>query len=154
MGSTARVLPTTIPIVGDYRGIDRSRSLDRLLTPKSFASGSFRFVPPPAGLRARNGPGGAQALALRSLPKAFRTRQPVVFFAVYLGRGPTKDAPAWAIVYAGVPGQRATGVVKRKEKAGSTVPTTVSRDVVTDLLVIVDDKTGAVVVRSEFAPGS
>ena len=63
--------------------------------------------------------------------------------------GGTEPRAVWIVLFPGVVGKRSTGVVIRKRALDQ--PTTTSRRVVTDVLVVVDDLTGDVVVRSEYA---
>ncbi len=62
--------------------------------------------------------------------------------------GGTEARPVWVVVFIGVVGQRSTGVVERQHVS---TPSTTSRRVVTDVLVVLDDETGEVIVRSEYS---
>ena len=68
-----------------------------------------------------------------------------------VGRGATDGTEArrvWVVVFPAVVGQRSTGVVRR---AHVSTPPTTSRTVVTDVRVVIDDKSGDVIVRSEYS---
>jgi hypothetical protein len=88
-----------------------------------------------------------------------------VFFAEYdapvgawLGQVDSSEIEArsvWFVVLAGVEGKRATGVVRSSSSVprslpSGIVPTTRSLTIVTDLVVVIDDETGEVLVVSEF----
>jgi hypothetical protein len=58
--------------------------------------------------------------------------------------------PAWAAVFRGVERKRASGIPEPR-RPNDSVPPTTSRVVMTDVLVIIDDRSGRVLIRSEFA---
>jgi hypothetical protein len=88
-----------------------------------------------------------------------------VFFAEYdapvgawLGEVDSAETEAravWFVVLAGIEGQRSTGVVRStstvpRSLPSGVIPTTRSLTIVTDLVVVIDDETGEVLVVSEL----
>jgi hypothetical protein len=92
-----------------------------------------------------------------------------LFFAEYdaplgewLGRTDstaTEARKVWFVVFSGIEGTRASGVIRRRspdstlatsQPTTNPVPTTNPLRVLTDLVVVIDDVTGEVLVASEF----
>jgi hypothetical protein len=61
-----------------------------------------------------------------------------------------EQRPVWAVVFRKVERERASGIPESR-RPGVTSPPTTSRKVLTDVLVIIDDRSSRVLVRSEFA---
>jgi hypothetical protein len=143
-------IPTTTEALVDRRGaIRRSRTL---------GLGQLRFEPP-VKERPRSSAGTALALATRSLPSKPKSDRPEAFFALFSATSPTQrdpdgtvrplfdHRPVWVVRFPNVTGKRQSGIVVRKN-----IPTTTSFEVITEIVVIVDDRTGMVVLTSEYLP--
>lgn len=87
---------------------------------------------------------------------------PEVFFALFSASSPAhrqEDGslrpvfdrrPVWVVRFPNVRGKRQSGVIVRRTP--SSVRPTVPLDVVTEVVVIIDDETGKEVLRSEYKP--
>lgn len=127
------------------------------------AGGSLRFEPTGAATKVVRSKSSAIRVAKRELPSGADAPTPEVFFARYLletnervtgGAAMAKRElrNVWVVRFAGVEGRRQSGIVVR-QNLPTTVPiTTIPRIVVTDIVVVIDDETGTVLLRSEFAP--
>lgn len=58
----------------------------------------------------------------------------------------------WVVRFAGVEGRRQSSVVIRQNQPTVVPVTTIPRIVYSDIVVVIDDVTGEVLLRSEFAP--
>ena len=127
------------------------------------ANGSLRFAPPPLSVRPKTTRTKARSVADRAVPASAVGRASDVFFALFSATSPARRSadgrliavfdqrPVWVVRYAGVKGERQTGVIVRR--AGTTVqpPTTITLTVFSDIVVVIDDDTAAEVLRSEYA---
>ena len=102
-------------------------------------------------------------LARKELLPGTTVPTPEVFFAAFvldtterISTGPTKSTrdvrPVWVVRFPRVDGDRKTAVIVRANLPTVVPVTTIARRVSTDVLVVIDDLTGEVVLRSEFAP--
>lgn len=103
--------------------------------------------------------------AKRELPTGTPAPTPEVFFARYAletnervtgGAAQVKRdlRTVWVVRFAGVEGRRQSSVVIRQNLPTVVPVTTIPRIVVSDIVVVIDDVTGDVLLRSEFAPES
>lgn len=101
--------------------------------------------------------------AKRELPTGTLAPTPEVFFARYAletnervtgGTGQAKRdlRTVWVVRFAGVEGRRQSSVVIRQNLPTVVPVTTIPRIVFSDIVVVIDDVTGNVLLRSEFAP--
>lgn len=101
--------------------------------------------------------------AKRELPTGAVATTPEVFFALYAletnervtagGAQPKRDLrTVWVVRFAGVEGRRQSSVVIRRNLPTVVPFTTIPRTVVSDIVVVIDDVTGDVLLSSEFAP--
>ncbi len=101
--------------------------------------------------------------AKRELPLGTLAPTPEVFFASYAletnervagGAGQLKRdlRTVWVVRFAGVEGRRQSSVVIRRNLPTLVPITTIPPTVFSDIVVVVDDVTGEVLLRSEFAP--
>jgi hypothetical protein len=160
---SSTLLPTSLP--ASTVAVPRWR----LATIKSYAEGAL--VARPLDLSAVPNRGRSVVTKQASLTAAARfggTVKPAavdVFFAEYdaplgewLGRTDstaTEAREVWFVVFANVEGKRATNVFRTTTTTlpadtNGVVPTTQSLTVFTDLVVVIDDETGEVLVVSEF----
>ena len=119
--------------------------------------GHLRFEPP-ATERPRSSAKTALSIATKSLRSTPKSDRPEMFFALFSAASPSQrnadgtvsplfdNRPVWVVRFPNVSGRRQSGVVQRKN-----APTTSSPDVVTEIVVIVDDRSGKVVLTSEYA---
>jgi hypothetical protein len=142
------------------------RSDGGIVTAIAFADGAFVFQPPSRTDTPKRRKREVTRLAQSVAPKNARRIVPQVFFATFRLDSPktrTTDGrlvavfdyrPVWVALFEKVEGERAT-VVEIPERAhGSTTTTKVKpkpKVVTTNYLVVVDDRTGDVLIRSEFA---
>lgn len=135
----------------------------RLATARSFAGGSIRFEPALSSIRFVHAKAAMVRLARKELLPGTTVPTPEVFFAAFvletterISTGPTKSTrdirPVWVVRFPRVDGDRKTAVIVRANLPTVVPVTTIARRVSTDVLVVIDDLTGEVVLRSEFAP--
>ena len=132
----------------------------RLLASRTYADGSLAFRPMDPSVRPKRTQAVAIGLARKAAGPATGNSAVTAQYAQYdaavgswLGSsteadGGTEARPVWVVVFLAVVGQRSTGVVERQHVS---TPSTTSRRVVTDVLVVLDDVTGEVIVRSEYS---
>jgi hypothetical protein len=100
--------------------------------------------------------------ARRELDPGTKEPTPEVFFGSYDLRttdrvtganvtGTREAHTVWVVRFAGVDGLRKTGVILRNNLPTAVPVTTIPLSVKTDILVVVDDVTGRVLLRSEYA---
>lgn len=105
----------------------------------------------------------AVRLARKELLPGPSAPTPEVFFAGYtletterISSGPTRSTRdqrnVWVVRFPRIDGERRSGVILRANLPTVVPVTTTPRRVLTDVLVVVDDQTGEVLLRSEFAP--
>jgi hypothetical protein len=133
----------------------------------AIADGAFVFQPPTRTDTPKRRKREIVRVAQSVAPKNARRIVPQVFFATFRLDSPktrTTDGrlvavfdyrPVWVALFEKVEGERAT-VIEIPERAhGSSTTTTKSKPkakvVTTNYLVVVDDRTGDVLIRSEFA---
>ena len=130
---------------------------------RSFAGGALRFDAVPLPGRTARSKTTAIRTARKELPAGTAAPTPEVFFARYTiettERVATGTAPlarqarnVWVVRFPRVRGQRRSAVIVRANLPTIVPVTTIARDVTTDVLVVVDDQSGEVLLRSEFAP--
>ncbi len=144
----------------------------RLASPVSYASGAIKATPVPRSVQPIRRKGAITATATKIAAQQFGgTLRPAdidTFFAEFdapvgewlgkVGSIETEPRAVWFVVFTGMESRRSTGVVVRKrDQAGnsstatsSTPTTTLSLDVTSDVVVVIDDDTGEVLVASEF----
>lgn len=130
------------------------------------AQGSLRFEPPPPTVRPKTGRVRVRSIADRSVTPAAARSLPEVFFGLFSARSPARRLPdgtvqrvfdrrpVWVVHYVRVKGERQSGIVPRRTKAGSlraAPTTTLDLSVFTDIVVVIDDGSAAEVLRSEYA---
>lgn len=129
---------------------------------RTFADGALRFELADRTTKVIRSKASAVRTAKRELPSGTLAPTPEVFFARYAletnervtgGAGqPKLDLRAvWVVRFAGVEGRRQSSVVLRQNLPTLVPVTTIPRVVVSDIIVVVDDVTGDVLLRSEFA---
>ena len=86
-----------------------------------------------------------------------------MFFALFSATSPARRSadgrliavfdqrPVWVVRYAGVKGERQTGVIVRRTGTTVAPTTTITLTVFSDIVVVVDDDTATEVLRSEYA---
>ena len=148
--------PTTISTPTPTRPLVSRRGL--LLQSRTLGLGQLRFEPP-ENERPKTSLGTAVALATRSIRAKVNKVDHEVFFALFSARSPAqrnpdgtstpvfRRRPVWVVRFPSVIGRRQSGVVQRKNS-----PTTTSLEVTTEIVAIVDDRTGKVVLSSEYLP--
>jgi hypothetical protein len=134
----------------------------RLGSPVSYASGAIKAKPLPRSvrpLRLRSAvTSTATKVAANQFGGSLRPADVDVFFAEYdapvgewLGKiesVETEPRSVWFVVFTGMESKRSTGIVRAKDRAVAS--TTLSLDVTSDVVVVIDDDTGEVLVASEF----
>ncbi len=138
---------TTAPIV-NRRGV--------LLRSRSLGQGQLQFEPP-VKERPRLSPGAALATATRSVQAKVSGTKHEVFFALFSASSPAQHnpdgtttpvfdrRPVWVVRFPAVKGRRQSGIVQRKNS-----PTTTSLEVVTEIVAIIDDRSGKLLLSSEY----
>ncbi len=135
----------------------------RLRSPVSYASGAIKARPLPRSvtpIRRRAAiTATATKLASQQFGGSLRPADVDTFFAEFdapvgewLGKlesVETEPRSAWFVVFTGMESSRSTGVVTRRRDS-ALPPTTVSLRVISDVVVVIDDDTGEVLVASEF----
>jgi hypothetical protein len=134
----------------------------RLASAVSYASGAIKAKPLPRSVRPLRLRSAVTATATKVAANQFggslRPADVDVFFAEYdapvgewLGKVEsveTEPRSVWFVVFTGMESKRATGVVRARDRAVAS--TTLSLDVTSDVVVVIDDDTGEVLVASEF----
>jgi hypothetical protein len=135
----------------------------------AFADGAFVFQPPTRTDAPKRRKRDVTRIVQGVVPKNVRRVVPQVFFATFRLDSPTTRTtdgrlvavfdyrPVWVAVFEKVEGERATviEIPERPHSSSSTPSTTIKRKpkaktVTTSYLVVVDDRTGDVLIRSEF----
>ena len=135
----------------------------RITATRTFAGGSLRFEPAEATAKVIRSKAAVVRTAKRELPPGTLAPTPEVFFARYAletnervtgGTGQVKRdlRVVWVVRFAGVEGRRQSSVVIRQDLPTVVPVTTIPPIVVSDIVVVIDDGTGNVLLRSEFAP--
>lgn len=135
----------------------------RIAVARTFAGGSLRFEPVPASVKVTRSKDLAVRTARKELPSGVSAPTPEVFFAQYLLETservvsgvpkPNKEyRTVWVVRFPRVDGERKSGVILRSNIPTVVPVTTVPKRVLTDVLVVVDDASGRVLLRSEFSP--
>jgi hypothetical protein len=164
MASTVAVAaagPTTTRLGSTVSTVVRPNGF-RLGVSRTFADGALRFDPASASAKVIR----SRAIALRTARRELDpgTKEPTaeVFFASYdlqttdrvTGANATGTREAhtvWVVRFPGVDGRRKTGVILRNNLPTAVPVTTIALSVKTDILVVIDDVTGRVLLRSEYA---
>jgi hypothetical protein len=134
----------------------------RLGSPVSYASGAIKAKPLPRSVRPLRLRGAVTATATKVAANQFggslRPADVDIFFAEYdapvgewLGKPEsveTEPRSVWFVVFTGMESKRSTGIVRAKDRVLAS--TTLSLDVTSDVVVVIDDDTGEVLVASEF----
>ncbi len=134
----------------------------RLGSPVSYASGAIKAKPLPRSVRPLRLRSAVTATATKVAANQFggslRPADVDVFFAEYdapvgewLGKiesVETEPRSVWFVVFTGMESKRSTGIVRAKDRVLAS--TTLSLDVTSDVVVVIDDDTGEVLVASEF----
>jgi hypothetical protein len=134
----------------------------RLGSPVSYASGAIKANPLPRSVRPLRLRGAVTATATKVAANQFggslRPADVDIFFAEYdapvgewLGKPEsveTEPRSVWFVVFTGMESKRSTGIVRAKDRVLAS--TTLSLDVTSDVVVVIDDDTGEVLVASEF----
>ncbi len=134
----------------------------RLASPVSYASGAIKAKPLPRSVRPIRLRSAVTSTATKVAANQFggslRPADVDVFFAEYdapvgewLGKVEsieTEPRSVWFVVFTGMESKRSTGVVRARDLAAAS--TTLSLDVTSDVVVVIDDDTGEVLVASEF----
>ncbi len=150
--STTRINSTTVLRVSGFR----------LAISRSFADGALRFEPAAPSAKVIRSRATVLRTARRELDPGTKEPTAEVFFASYdlqttdriTGANATGTRQAhtvWVVRFPGVDGLRKTGVILRNNLPTAVPITTIARSVKTDILVVVDDVTGRVILRSEYA---
>ena len=135
----------------------------RLSAPVSYASGAIKARPLPRSVSPIRRRGAVTAIATKLASQQFggslRPADVDTFFAEFdapvgewLGKVEsveTEPRSVWFVVFTGMESSRSTGVVIRRRDAASA-PTTASLRVISDVVVVIDDDTGEVLVASEY----
>lgn len=135
----------------------------RLRTPVAYASGAIKARPLPRSVSPIRRRSAITAIATKLAAQQFggslRPADVDTFFAEFdapvgewLGKVEsveTEPRSAWFVVFSGMESSRSTGVVTRRRDAAHP-PSTVSLRVISDVVVVIDDDTGEVLVASEF----
>lgn len=135
----------------------------RLRSPVSYANGAIKARPLPRSVtpirRRAAVTATATKLAAQQFGGSLRPADVDTFFAEFdapigewLGKlesVETEPRAAWFVVFTGMESSRATGIVTRRSD-GAQPSTTVSLRVISDVVVVIDDDTGEVLVASEF----
>jgi hypothetical protein len=141
------VTSTTGPVI-NRRGL--------LTQPRALGGGQFRFEPP-VNERPRMTAGGALTTATRAIRAKVRGTRHEVFFALFSATSPAQHnadgtstpvfrrRPVWVVRFPAVVGRRQSGIVQRKNS-----PTTTSLEVVTEVVAIIDDRSGSLILSSEY----
>ena len=156
-------LPATLLLSVPAASAAEAASPLRLETARSFAGGSIRFEPALSSQRFVHAKASMVRLARKELLPGTAVPTPEVFFAAFalettarISTGPTKITrdvrSVWVVRFPRVNGERKTAVIVRANLPTVVPVTTIARRVTTDVLVVIDDLTGEVVLRSEFAP--
>jgi hypothetical protein len=137
----------------------------RLSSPVSYASGAIKATPVPRSVQPIRRKGMVTAIATKLAAQQFggslRPSDIDTFFAEFdapvgewlgkVGSVETEPRAVWFVVFTGMESKRSSGVVIRKrDQTSSNPPTTLSLDVTSDVVVVIDDDTGEVLVASEF----
>lgn len=134
-----------------------------IATARVLANGSLRFTAPPGSVRPRTTRAKARNVADKVVPPSAAGRATEAFFALFSASSPARRAadgtvvpvfdrrPVWVVRYAGVKGERQTGVIVRRAGTTREPTTTLSLTVRTDIVVVIDDATASEVLRSEYA---
>ena len=129
-----------------------------LLQSRTLGLGQLRFEPP-VNERPKTSSGAALASATRSIRAKVNKVDHEVFFALFSARSPAQRnpdgtstpvfsrRPVWVVRFPSVTGHRQSGLVQRKNS-----PPTTSLEVITEIVAIVDDRSGKVVLSSEYLP--
>lgn len=158
---SAVILGTTIAAPGSAAG--REGKIPRLGIARSFAGGALRFNAAPPNEQTARSKTMAVRTARKELASGTAAPTPEVFFALYnletTERVPSGSAHAvrqvrrvWVVRFPRVGGRRRSEVILRANLPTIVPITTIAPNVTTDVLVVVDDQTGVVLLRSEFAP--
>lgn len=127
------------------------------------AGGAFVFEPPTPTQRPTRQKREATRRAVASAPKSARKIAPEVFFGIFKLDSPkqrTPDGrlvpvfdqrPVWVVVFKNVATKRAA-VVKIPDRRASTTTTIDPQafTVTSNYMFVIDDRTGTVLIRSEF----
>lgn len=162
-GAGAAGKDATIATTAATRATSAAPSPLRLETARSFAGGSIRFEPALSSVRFVHAKASMVRVARKELLPGTAAPTPEVFFAAYalettrrISTGPTKSTrdvrSVWVVRFPRVDGERRTAVILRANLPTVAPVTTIARRVSTDVLVVIDDLTGEVVLRSEFPP--
>jgi hypothetical protein len=137
----------------------------RLASPVSYASGAIKAKPVPRSVQPIRKKSIVTAIATKLAAQQFggslRPSDIDTFFAEFdapvgewlgkVGSVETEPRSAWFVVFTGMESKRASGVVIRQSDQNSDhPPSTLSLDVTSDVVVVIDDDTGEVLVASEF----
>ena len=137
----------------------------RLAVSRSFAGGALRFDPAPASAVVIRSRASVLRTARRELEPGTKEPSPELFFASYdlettervtgaLATAKRQRHTVWVVRFPGVEGVRRSGVILRNNLPTAVPVTTIALSVRTDILVVVDDVTGRVLLRSEYAAES
>lgn len=154
--------PTTMPTTTVKLSTAAKPGL-RITATRTFAGGLLSFEPVEATAKVIRSKASAVRTAKRELPTGTLAPTPEVFFARYAletnermtgGTGQLKRdlRTVWVVRFAGVEGRRQSSVVIRQNLPTLVPVTTIPRIVISDIVVVIDDVTGDVLLRSEFAP--
>ena len=146
---TSQVPASTLPLVNSRGWLNRQTTLGQ---------GQLRFDPP-VSERPKLSAGAATTTAVRSLRAKVAGKKREAFFALFSASSPAQRntdgtttplfdrRPVWVVRFPSVVGRRQSGVLQRKN-----APPTTSLEVITEIVVIVDDRSGRVVLTTEFLP--
>jgi hypothetical protein len=141
--------PTSIPVV----------TSTTIAVPRVFGPGALTLIPAPDGVRPELSRSAARRQALRAVDASIERGELEMVFGLYDDPGtltePTGTAvierrPVWVASFTGVPRRRASAIPEPR-RPGVTIPPTTIRDVRTDVIVVIDDRSGRVLLQSEFA---
>ena len=157
--NTTILVSTTIPA----RPTTPATSGLKLTVRRFLAAGALRFEPADPTTKVIRSRTTVVRTAKRELASGTVAPTPEVFFGRYSmettervtgGAAKVKRElrHVWVVRFAGVEGRRQTTVIIRQNLPTQVPVTTIDRAVLSDIVVVIDDATGNVLLRSEFAP--
>lgn len=130
----------------------------------SLAHGELRFEAPAPGTRPRQRAAAVRSTAATAAGAEAVGVRPRLLFGLFSAASPARKGPdgstrpvfdrrpVWIVRYARVRVRRASGVVERRVPPSTRqAPTTVDPIAVVDIVVVIDDRDGRQLLRSEFA---
>jgi hypothetical protein len=149
-------VPTTSPVTSP---VTSPAVTTAPVTGRVFGLGAVRLLPASGDVRPELSRSGARRRALADVDAGVGRGDLELTFGMYLDPGTltepggtvvAQERPVWVAHFRGVRRRRASNIPERS-RLSSTRPPTTARELLTDVVVVIDDRSGRVLLRSEFA---